>query len=264
VFVDSMSDLFHEDVPDAYIDRVFAVMALAPRHTFQVLTKRPERMRDYLSRTRGSDGVICRVNAAAREIPKGQWWHGDHTSWPWPNVWLGVSAENQEQADKRIPELLQTPAAVRFISAEPLLGPLVVSDVSRRSDAVQQLGRRPLDGIDWVIVGGESGPGARPCNVAWVRSIVRQGHAFRVPVFVKQLGAQILDRNDAEFDGSCATAWPEAIEQRDAVQHNPHGFREEWQGADVRIHLRDRKGGDMAEWPEDLRVRQFPEASPCA
>jgi protein gp37 len=133
VFVNSMSDLFHEDVPDAFIDRVFAVMALAPQHTFQILTKRAERMRDYVRSRTAHDGtslgdvaVIARVNGlrgARRRQP--QWVSANELMpWPLPHVWLGVSVENQHFADERIPLLLQTPAAVRFISAEPLLGPI--------------------------------------------------------------------------------------------------------------------------------------------
>ena len=216
VFVNSMSDLFHEDVPDAFIDKVFAVMALAPQHTFQVLTKRPERMRAYMSNTRGAEGVICRVNTAGRDIPKGSWWKGEHTSWPWRNVWLGVSVEDQPRADERIPLLLQTPAAVRFISAEPLLGPIHISN-------------QFIPWLDWVIIGGESGPYARPCDLAWVRSIVAQCNTASVACFVKQLGA------------------------RPIAGRMPHPD-------DMFIRLASRKGGDPAEWSEDLRIRQFPGA----
>jgi protein gp37 len=178
VFVNSMSDLFHEDVPDAFIDRVFAVMALAPQHTFQILTKRAERMREYMSgrRTRRGDRAVRPHERRAPRIAKGSY------SWPLPNVWLGVSVENQHFADERIPLLLQTPAAVRFISAEPLLGPV---DLAHWLDDIPSGSRR----LDWVIVGGESGPGARPFDLAWARSIVQQCQAAGVPVFVKQLGA---------------------------------------------------------------------------
>jgi len=170
--------------------------------------------------------------------------------WPLSNVWLGVSVENQHFADERIPLLLQTPAAVRFISAEPLLGPVDLHSPVLEADS---------DGyLDWVIVGGESGAGARPFAVAWARSIVAQCQAAGVPVFVKQLGADVRDRNDAGFDGCSPTSWPESIEERDAIEYELSGYREDWQGAEVRVHLRDRKGGDMAEWPSDLQVREFP------
>lgn len=217
VFVNSMSDLFHEAVPDEFIDEVFSIMMAAPKHTFQVLTKRPGRARAYM-----------KLRAGALLEP-----HGDvgqrlfdlraaldsTREWPPRNVWLGVSCEDQQRADQRIPQLLDTPAAVRFLSCEPLLAPIEFSDVTKRSDAVQQLGKPALAGIDWVIVGGESGAGARPCYVAWIRSIVEQCKAAGVACFVKQLGAV------------------------------PRGGP--WA-------LMDSKGGDPAEWPEDLRVRQWP------
>jgi protein gp37 len=248
VFVNSMSDLFHYDVPDDFIDRVFAVMALAPQHTFQVLTKRPERMRRYMARqvVGQADGftygdriavVACGVlralpvrlaNAVARRTgllrPK----------WPPPNVWLGVSVEDQSAADERIPLLLQAPAAVRFLSCEPLLGPVDLRRVSTgmclglpMADGSRWLGSKP--GIDWVIVGGESGPGARPCDVAWIRSIVEQCQVAGVPVFVKQLGAvPVCVDGDSIWDR-------------------------------FQLGVRHPKGGDPDEWPEDLRVREFPQ-----
>jgi len=261
VFVNSMSDLFEEAVPFEFIDQVFAVMALCPHITFIVLTKRAERMREYIK-----GATIERIGAA---VPVTEWPVSKHEretritgntpaaaemyrttrkAWPLPNVWLGVSVENQKYADERIPQLLQTPAAVRFLSCEPLLEGL---DISKHRPGARGLG--------WVIVGGESGPGARPCQSWWIRNIVGQCRNADVPVFVKQLGADVRERNDADFDGSSDRAWPVAIERREAVEDNPNGFREEWQGAEVRIRLIDRKGGDMAEWPEDLRVRQFPE-----
>src|SRR5690606_26980225 len=126
-----------------------------------------------------------------------------------------------------------------------------------------------LPGIDWVIVGGESGPGARPCDIEWILSIVQQCKRAAVPVFVKQLGAFVVDRDDVGFEADRSVwaegpdagqptdprAWPRPVD----VEFDIHGFREEYQGAPVRVHLRDRKGGDPSEWPEDLRVRQWPE-----
>lgn len=391
-FVNSMSDLFHEAVPFEFVDRVFAVTALCPQHTFQVLTKRPERMAEYLTdkttpfRVARAIDVIsvdqslatakeefrdvpgfpgyrvsnlgtvfgprtalqpqvgeqghCRVTlykdgAAHRElvhrlvlsvfdrpptdgeqachkngdpgcnaIHNLRWgtqsdnWqdrtrHGRHQSytkltpdeaaqikaliqagepaehvgprfgvsatqarniargdqwgikppiqWPLPGVWLGTSVENQEQADKRIPHLLRCPAAVRFLSCEPLLGAVDLGQYLPRTccmgerDYLDMDGEymgsgpcdchgQPLPGVDWVIAGGESGPGARPCDVAWIRSIVSQCRDAGVAVFVKQLG------------------------RRPVIPAN-----EPWT-------CLDRKGGDPAEWPEDLRVREMPEA----
>lgn len=208
VFVNSMSDLFHEYVPDEFIDRVFAVMACAPQHQFLVLTKRPNRMRDWCQR-------IARGPALE--------------TWPLPNVWLGVSAEDQLAADRRIPILLDTPAAVRFVSAEPLLEPVVLIDYLPDTHDGH---RDPRGGpwLDWVIVGGESGSGARRCDVKWVRAIVGQCQAAGVSVFVKQLGAHPTESGD--FDAKTGPV---------------SGPR-----------LRDRKGGDPDEWPEDLRVREHP------
>lgn len=201
IFVNSMSDLFHPDVPFEFINLVFAVMSIADRHVFQVLTKRPERMREYL---RDRDRV-ARIRAAALLL------NGDIDEsaicqvWPLPNVWLGVSVEDQAAADARIPLLLDTPAAVRWISAEPLLGSvrlsglfgLVTDDedvridalagtfvVSRHQEAPTPLGSR----VDWVVVGGESGPKARPMHPAWARSLRDQCAAASVPFLFKQHG----------------------------------------------------------------------------
>ena len=189
----------------------------------------------------------------------------DPGRWPLPNVWLGVSVENQRFADERIPLLLETPAAVRFISAEPLLGPI---DVRWRSadgggfvqylpapgppDPPNVKNRRPY--LNWVITGGESGPKARPCRVEWIADIVRQCQASHVPVFVKQLGSNVEDRNDAGFEGDPGDRWTPETRYEELTS-------EGWQGDPVRIRLRDRKGGDPQEWPEDLRVRDFPRAA---
>jgi protein gp37 len=180
VFVNSMSDLFHVDVPRTYIDQIWEVMARTPQHTYQILTKRAERM-----------------ERVARDLHTN--WTGErYADHPLANVWLGVSVESPTYYG-RIRHLRRTPAAVRFLSCEPLLEPLT---------------HLPLDGIDWVIVGGESGPGARPMQEGWVHEIVLQCHMAGVAVFVKQLGA----------------VW---------AKHRG-------------------KGGDMALWPEHLRVREMP------
>ena len=167
------------------------------------------------------------------------------------NVWLGTSVEDQQRADERIPHLLATPAAVRWLSVEPLLGPvdltswLVHDEFGRTGDRIQgDFEYRP---ISWVIVGGESGPNARPCDVAWIRSIVRQSREAGVPVFVKQLGANVVASNDAVAD------W------FGSVGHLDMATTERFQGATGRIRgLRHPKGGDPMEWPEDLRVQEFP------
>lgn len=224
VFVNSMSDLFHEALSNEDIAAVFGVMAACPQHTFQVLTKRAKRMREWFEWIASHEedygppptfvAETCAENMGA-EIDRLE------PPWPLPNVWLGVSVENQATADERIPELLACPAAVRFVSYEPALGPVRFTlrglpgwDEDWKYDTLA--GREwasPRDDIepgtspriDWVIVGGESGPGARPFDLAWARSTIAQCRAAGVRVF-------------------------------------------------------DRKGGTIAEWPADLRVRQFPEA----
>lgn len=201
-FVNSMGDLFHEAVPDEWIDQVFAVMALAPQHVFQVLTKRAERMRKYL----GALDLQARLGATATHvlhpstsIDQARELRHAIRSLPLPNVWLGVSAEDQRRADERIPHLLATPAAVRFVSAEPLLGPIDFQriDLPGGYEEVFPLGLPkgreddcgPQPSLDQIIVGGESGPSARPMHPDWARSIRDQCAAAGVPFFFKQWGA---------------------------------------------------------------------------
>jgi protein gp37 len=182
VFVNSMSDLFHDAVPDAFIAETFAVMALAYRHTFQVLTKRHARMRALLASPRFPTLML---RAALTDPRFERCMDIDQRirqalAWPLPNVWLGVSAETQQWANIRIPFLLDTPAAVRWVSAEPLLGPLDLGPFLRRP-----LG---LDRLDWVVAGGESGPGARAMLPAWPRALRDQCQAAGVAFFFKQWG----------------------------------------------------------------------------
>jgi len=233
-----MGDLFHEKLSDHEIALVFETMALAPQHTYQVLTKRAGRMLDWF---RSGPGLR------------------------FPNVWLGVSVEDQATADERIPLLLQTPAAVCWVSYEPALGPVDFSgplngyprQVRGREVVTHEMaidaGEPEMEGslycdeeweqtmpsIDWLPVGGESGPGARPCNVEWIRSAVRQCREAGVPVFVKQLGACYEDPPN----GVCghAVKWP-----YDTLPGGPTK------------RLKHSKGGEPAEWPSDLRVREFP------
>lgn len=227
-FVCSMADLFHEDVPDVWIDRVFAIMAQCPQHTFQVLTKRSARMRAYFDGDRSH-----KISDAhgSMGIP--------FFDWPLPNVWLGVSAEDQRRYIERKEDLRNTPAAVHFFSLEPLLGPIEGDYFG-----------------EWAIVGGESGHGARPLWTPWVRSIVKQCQNLNTPVFVKQMGANCQDRNDAGFDGD-ENEW-DLGGDFDRVEHDLDGHHDGYQGAPVRVRLLDRKGGDMSEWPSDLRIRQMP------
>ena len=260
VFVNSMSDLFHESLPDEAIDRVFAVMALAPQHTFQVLTKRPRRMLEWSTRPTainvdGEERTGARDAVALSAGGMCGWPHGVldgravlhvRRGWPLPNVWLGVSVEDQATADERIPKLLATPAAVRFVSYEPALGPV---DFNKRELLCKTWRRGITIGtyLDWIIVGGESGPGARPFDVAWARSVVRQCKDAGVACFVKQLGANPVggELDCDECDGS----------GRYLIDGKPLRCI----CADGRV-LRDRKGGEPSEWPDDLRVREFPDA----
>lgn len=238
-FVGDMTDIFGEWVPDHLLDRLFAAFALRPDVTWQVLTKRAARMRDYLqSRDPKTGSAHIRVTQILMNSEN----EGStpNFSWPLPNVWLGVSVENRKQRD-RIIALNETPAAVRFLSLEPLLEDL-------------ELSAAWIFYIDWLIAGGESGGNARPCYVAWLRNIVRLGKGTGKPVFMKQLGSNIVTRNDDGWEGDTPRSWPMDTD----YDENIHGYRDEYQGADVRVLLRDRKGGDPSEWPEDLRVRQFP------
>ena len=226
--------------------RLFWLIHETPNLDWLLLTKRPENVgkmvpQEWLKKT-GIPVAGCT-------------WKTEWVShWP-KNVWLGVSVEDQARADERIPLLLKTPAYIRFLSCEPLLGPLdlfsVDGSVSRR---MSELNPRetgyPADGIDWVIVGGESGHGARPLNVAWVRSIVEQCEEAEIPVFVKQLGGNVVCRND------------EVADWFDQCPHLDIRGKPEFQGqVEHVVGFRDRKGGDPTEWPQDLNVREFPKVT---
>ena len=230
VFVNSMSDLFHEDAPDEFIDRVFAVMGnvycmMDEPHVFQVLTKRPERMKRYLNTT----DTLTRITEAMKAMGLGLMGENSPPTWPLPNVWLGVSAEDQETANYRIPFLLHTSAAVRFVSAEPLIGPIDLTRVEMPDGdylgpSLNNLGADC--GIDWVIVGCESGANARPMDLEWAKALVAQCEASRhAKVFVKQIpSTKVLSR---EQSGT---------------------FRVR-AGSPIK---------DMALFPEDLQFQEFP------
>lgn len=230
IFVCSMTDLFGEFIPEPWIDRVFAVMLRARRHTFQVLTKRSKRMRDYSQASYVPGGILV-ADPSPLDDPE-----ADPQRWPLPNVWLGGSVENQEALDARAVDILETKAAVRFLSAEPLLGPM---DFRLGGMALPDYApHRPLPKHDWVIVGGESGPGARPMDLSWARSIVTQCRLGGVACFVKQLGAWPIGK------------WgPASMADHPAIGRSYRPGR--WK-------LADRKGGDPTEWPRDLRVREWP------
>ena len=206
IFVCAHGDLFHETVPDLWIDKVFAVMAMARQHQFQVLTKRSQRMRQYFA----TDGTTT-AKGRIVDILSDRWdrYMGcaaiDDTvpatfvgnvvrrpdGWPLPNVWLGVSVEDQHRANERIPLLCETPAAVRFLSCEPLLEEIEVFSLNGPIDLP--------DGVEspihWIIVGGESGPGARPMHPNWARSLRDQCAAANVPFFFKQHGDWLQGRD---------------------------------------------------------------------
>lgn len=252
IFVNSMSDVFHEDMPDEVIDQVFAVMSRCPQHTFQLLTKRSARMRAYFAALSFDGHYVSRPGWQASDKRDGSnLLLLEPGGWPLPNVWLGVSVEDQERANERIPDLLGTPAAIRFLSAEPLLGPI---DIAYACKPHWASGGVAL--IHQVIVGGESGPRSRLCWTPHIRSIVEQCQRSNVAVFVKQLGANVQDRNDAGFDGCEPHNWPDMDPFN--IEHDLYGISTEYQGAPVRVHLKSKKGGDPAEWPEDLRVREMP------
>lgn len=197
IFVCAHGDLFHEDVPDEWIDKVFAVMALAPQHTFQVLTKRSARMREYMSSQsgpivweradrQGVDACLSEHHPSSDYLLAG----AEAAPWPLPNVWLGVSAEDQKRADERIPDLLQTPAAVRWVSAEPLLGEL---DLERGGWSFLRRIKSPTgkqyEKLDWVVAGGESGVKSRVRDMdpAWPRAIRDACKAAGTAFYMKQM-----------------------------------------------------------------------------
>lgn len=233
-FVGDMTDIFGEWVPDALLDRLFAAFALRADVTWQILTKRADRMWSYLAAhdigLRWLANIYRHYNGYAL-VDDYAYQERDAVRWAregLPNVWLGTSAEDQKRLDDRIEHLKQTNAAVRFVSAEPLLEGL---DIAKHRPGANRL---------WVIVGGESGNAARPCRIWWVRNIVGQCGCAGVPVFVKQLGS------NPEIEQGCGDCDPCIAGQR-CYQSYP-----------LRMELKDRKGGNPAEWPADLRVRQFP------
>jgi protein gp37 len=256
IFVCSMADLFHENVPFEWIDQIIAVIALCPQHTFQILTKRPERALQYFSQpklwVKWYEAALAHLWGAIGEkfgglINLQQYFI--EQPFPLSNLWLGTSVENQQTADKRIPILLQIPAVVRFLSCEPLLGEITLSRYHNNN--IGYLGHKikcsncgitginPPDKyyqycwqcyakmswleptISWIICGGESGADSRPCHIDWIESIVQQCQSAKTPVFVKQLGANAILQNQ-------------------------------------RFKTRDKKGGEIEEFPQQLRIREFP------
>jgi protein gp37 len=226
IFWNAHGDLFHENVPDEAIDRLFAVCALTPQHTHMILTKRSARMRERISNMASlgapywgevlSGMLLDALNGAPPP------------SWPLPNVWLGVSVEDQTRADERIPDLLAMPAAVRFISAEPLLGPVDLRNfdldfrpgfagfyainalTGRNEDMCRPC--RDVPKLDWVIVGGESGPGARPMHPDWARSLRDQCAAAGVAFHFKQWGDWLQVNDEVRTGDTMLMSWPEGTD----------------------------------------------------
>jgi protein gp37 len=248
VFVGSMTDLFHPAIPFEYIAAVFGVMAATPRHTYLLLTKRPERAREFFAwvEKRARDGLSIfpddppawrigqMISVAARK--SGTTVANADAAWPLPNVHLGVSVSDQATADDAIPALLECPAHVRWVSYEPALGPIDFHAIQipgeregLRFSALQHQHDDRFGSserlIDTIVIGGESGPHARPFRTDWARDVIRQVHDTPCRAYVKQLGSK-----------------PEALDDS---------------GIPLPLHLVDRKGGDMAEWATDLRVREW-------
>lgn len=233
IFVENQSDLFGEWVTDEMLDGVFATMALSSQHTYQVLTKRPERALKYIGEggrlldvaQRGPEIAFEAMSEWGIQIPAMEWdsaagdmkWK-ELPVWPLRNVWLGVSVENQDQL-RRVDVLKHTPAALRFISFEPLL---------------EDLGAVILDRVSWAIIGGESGSNCRPCHLYWIRRLIKECRRQNVACFVKQWGGKPLEYLAAEQSLSS-------------------------KGKDWKVVLSDRKGGNPEEWPSDIRIREFPE-----
>ena len=222
-FVNSMSDLFHHDVPFDFIGLSYATMAIAKHITFQILTKRAERMLEFYRFIASSGRKSFKNSMTGEAIP-----------WPLPNVWPGVSVENKRHLF-RLDLLRQVPAPVRMVSFEPLLEDLTDEGTLEVN----------LQGIGWGIVGGESGDGARDAHVAWMRYLIEQCDAQGVPPFVKQVGARPVDW--ADFRNRWPLGKPRLIADGHFLSY---------------VDLRDRKGGDPEEWPEELRRREFPKPYP--
>jgi len=261
----SVCDWLDDDAPVEWLTRLLGLIYDTPNLDWLLLTKRPENWKTRLQQA--SDW-------AHGGPPQEGYWGSCIDEWiagdPPTNVWVGSSVEDQTRANQRVPALLRIPARVRFLSVEPLLGPVRLDNIDAggsgsaewcQIDALTgrhtDMGRpcQDVPKLDWVIVGGESGRNARPCNVDWVRSIVKQCADAGVPCFVKQLGARVIDRNDRGFEGdSGSSGWPMDTDIADTVEPGVY------QGKPILVRLRHSKGGDPSEWPDDIRMRQFPES----
>lgn len=271
IFVNSMSDVFHEGVDDSFIDRIFGVIQLCPQHIFQILTKRPERMMQYMNEP-GRGGKV--MEAAAREafdqdtlvsrhgkLPETAEYHWEASNqlgqsvitvktgtWPPPNAWLGTSVENQKTFVERMEYLVATKASVRWLSVEPLLGPIDASVVIHPSGWVATA--YALANTHWVVVGGESGPGARPMHPEWACTLRDQCNTRGIPYFFKQWG----DWSPQAANGF--TQWP-VIEPNKPVLLPAHPGRQGQDSHQVMVRLGKHKAGrvlDGREWNEYPRI----------
>ncbi|WP_272944395.1 DUF5131 family protein [Planktothrix prolifica] len=232
IFIGSMTDISHKNIPDEWRDRIFSVIALNPRHTFQLLTKRPALMRDYLM------GAKQRIRRAAVDLGRKlnlsyetyEPYETCQFDWPLSNLWLGVSCENQAMADKRIPLLMQIPAKVRFLSCEPLLEPINLSKFlpiewsEIAEDWIESwpgIGSYSTDYPNWIIVGLESGSNARRCDLQAVHSIINQCQTAKVKVFCKQLGT-VWAKESGTYKQDRKGASPELWDKSFNVQEFPN------------------------------------------
>lgn len=279
IFVNSMSDLFHESLDERVIAAVFGIMASSPRHTFQVLTKRPERMRAFLRGQSNAKIGSLRETCfyAARDLLGEKPLRG-RTPWdveyPLPNVWLGVSVEDQKTADARIPVLLKTPALVHFVSYEPALSAVdfrrfllephdrdrscsACRDTSQCDESCKTVTTWPLC-LDWIIVGGESGPRARPFDVEFARSTVKQCAAAGIACFVKQLGANAFTRTGEIEAEKMLGKTPAQMEALYGVTPEAWTYDPVRSYLVPRVRTKSKAGSDPSEWTPDLRVQEFP------
>lgn len=312
VFANSMSDLYHEAISEALIDRAYAVMILARQHTFQVLTKRAARMQAYHADPQRAAKIEAayeqllthpdvkeherkRLRVARGKLPA-------VLPWPAPNVWNGVSVEDQQTADERIPLLLATLSWLRWVSYEPALGPVDFRNFLKSPgmpDRIVKPGSQPIEylpvvGLDWGVIGGESGRDARPFDLSWAYAFIRQFKLCGVPAFVKQLGARPCDIKLAKWEKSLAVnpgemnLWLSGRKLATIYMPRHIGQMRSWHtwdengvggenGRDPDVEtamseavlavqrqglhwfkLVSKKGGDTNEWPDDLRVREYP------
>lgn len=250
VFCASMSDVF-EDRDDLLESRarLTTLVAATPHLDWLILTKRPQHARRLWTIACGDGHGPCVCGAHGRSKLCGD--ISTATGHWASNIWLGTTAEDQQRADERIPYLLEAPALVRFLSCEPLLGPVDLFAFLRgklRDESLAALRSPPMPGVDWVIVGGESGAGARTMEIGWARAIVEQCSAHKTACFVKQMGHRPIARS--RFDMGAASF----------KAADDHGWTEH--AGPVTLLLKHSKGGDPEEWAEELRVRQFPISFP--